>query len=563
MDNIDQQSMDTFSDENVVNISTLLSQKAKIHPYKRAVVYPVARDSNGHRAYAHLTFLQLEKQTDMLAAGLTQAGITRGDRTALMVRPGPDFFTITFALFRVGAIPVVVDPGMGINSMLRCLQESQPRVFIGMSKAHLLRKMFPKYFKSVQTYVTVGRRWFWGGHKLNQLRVSPWKPFETADTLRDDGAAILFTTGSTGPAKGVVYTHGNFEAQIRHIQNHFQIRPEEIDLPTFPLFALFDPALGMTAVIPDMDPTKPAMVNPENIIEPILDHGVTNMFASPALLYRVGRYGKDHNIKLPSLNRVVSAGAPVHPSNIEQFSAMLNEDTQIHTPYGATEAVPVISIGSHEILSGTRQLSEQGYGNCIGYPLEGIEVRLIKVSDEPISEWSDDLETPQGDIGEIIVKGDLVTKEYYNRPDSTESAKITDGDGFWHRMGDLGWTDKTGRIWFCGRKNHRVITETGPLYSIPCEAIFNNHPRVKRSALVGLGTPPDQKPVMVIELEKNDPGTDKDTLTHELLTMARENPLTEIIDTILFKKKLPVDIRHNSKIFREKVAEWAAGKERK
>jgi olefin beta-lactone synthetase len=336
--------------------------------------------------------------------------------------------------------------------------------------------------------------------------------------------------------------------------------PEEIDLPTFPLFALFDPALGMTAVIPDMDPTKPAMVNPENIIEPILDHGVTNMFASPALLSRVGCYGKAKNIKLPSLKRVVSAGAPVHPSNIEQFSVMLNEDTEIHTPYGATEAVPVISIGSREILSSTRQFSEQGFGNCIGRPLEGIDVRLIKISDEPIREWSDELETPQGDIGEITVKGDLVTKEYYNRLDSTELAKIIDNEGFWHRMGDLGWMDKMGRIWFCGRKNHRVITENGTLYSIPCEAIFNNHPRVARSALVGVGDPPGQKPVIVIELEKNDPGNDKEILTHELLTMGRQNPLTETIDTVMYKKKLPVDIRHNSKIFREKVAEWAAGK---
>ncbi len=560
MENIDQQTSDILSDQNAVNISTLLSQKAIINPYKRAVVYPVTRDSRGRRAYAHLTFLQLEEQTDMLAAGLTRAGISYGDRTALMVGPGPDFFTITFALFKVGAVPVVVDPGMGINGMLRCLQESQPRVFIGMAKAHLLRIMFPQYFKSVKKCVTVGRRWFWGGLTLSQLQPGQWEPFQTAVTYKDDVAAILFTTGSTGPPKGTVYTHGNFLAQIRHIQDHFQIMPDEIDLPTFPLFALFDPALGMTAVIPDMDPTKPAMVNPENIIEPILDHGVTNMFASPALLDRVGRYGKANNIKLPSLNRVVSAGAPVHPSNIERFSVMLDEDTEIHTPYGATEAVPVISIGSHEILSSTRQLSEQGFGTCIGRPLEGIHVRLIKVSDKPVSEWNDELEIPQGDIGEIIVKGDLVTREYYNRPDSTASAKIVDGEEFWHRMGDLGWMDKTGRIWFCGRKNHRVITENGTLYSVPCESIFNNHPRVFRSALVGVGTPPSQKPVIVIELEENDPGKDKETLTHELLTMARENPLTESIDTILFKKKLPVDIRHNSKIFREKLAEWAAEK---
>ena len=557
---MNQETIDNLSCRNVFNISTLLSQKANVHPYKRAVVYPVTRDSHGRHAYAHLTFLQLEKQTDIIAAALEKAGIGRGDRTVLMVGPGPDFFAVTFALFKVGAVPVVVDPGMGINGLLRCLQESQPRVFIGMTKGHFLRIMFPKYFKSVKICITLGKRWLWGGLKLNQLCSDTWNPFQTADTDKDDMAAILFTTGSTGPAKGAVYTHGNFGAQIHHIQDHFQITPEEIDLPTFPLFALFDPPLGMTAVIPVMDPTKPAEVNPENIIEPILDHGVTNMFASPALLNRVGQYGKTRDIKLPTLKRVVSAGAPVHPSNIEQFSSMLNEETEIHTPYGATEAVPVTSIGSHEILSNTRQLSEQGFGNCIGQPLNGIDVRLIEISDEPISRWTDELEIPQGDIGEIVVQGDLVTREYYNRLDSTKLAKITDEKGFWHRMGDLGWMDKAGRIWFCGRKSHRVITESGTLYSIPCEAIFNNHPRVFRSALVGIGNPPHQKPVIIIELNQNDQGTDKHSLTHELLTMARENPLTENIDTILYNKKLPVDIRHNSKIFREKLAEWASGK---
>jgi acyl-CoA synthetase (AMP-forming)/AMP-acid ligase II len=177
MENIDQQTSDILSDQDVANISTLLSQKAIINPYKRAVVYPVTRDSRGRRAYAHLTFLQLEEQTDMLAAGLTRAGISYGDRTALMVGPGPDFFTITFALFKVGAVPVVVDPGMGINGMLRCLQESQPRVFIGMAKAHLLRIMFPQYFKSVKKCVTVGRRWFWGGLTLSQLQPGQWEPF--------------------------------------------------------------------------------------------------------------------------------------------------------------------------------------------------------------------------------------------------------------------------------------------------------------------------------------------------------------------------------------------------
>ena len=548
------------ADSNIINISSYLKRMAGLQPYKRAVVYPAGRDKYKRVAYSHLTFLQLDHESDCYARGLEKAGIRRGTRTVLMVKPGPEFFSLTFAIFKVGAIPVVVDPGMGIGRMLLCLKESEPDAFIGIPAAHALRILFPKYFRTVKTNITVGRRWFWGGLDLRQIRRIPWQSYDAAETTHDETAAILFTTGSTGPAKGVVYTHGMFDAQIRHIKSHFNITEDEIDLPTFPLFALFDPALGMTAVIPDMDPTKPARVNPERIVEAIINQGVTNMFASPALLNRVGRYGKSKGIKLPSLKRVVSAGAPVSPSNIERFASMLCDDAEIHTPYGATEAVPVISISSSEILSETRKLSEQGFGICVGRPIEEIQVRIIKITDNLIEKWSDSLIVSNSEIGEITVSGDLVTKQYFENTRADALSKIKDGDRVWHRMGDLGWMDKKGRIWFCGRKNHRVITENGVLFTIPCEAIYNNHPRVFRSALVGIGSPPKQKPVICIELEAGDKRKNKKKLKKELFELAIKNVLTKNIDTILFKKAFPVDIRHNSKIFREKLALWTEKK---
>ncbi|MDO9565759.1 MAG: fatty acid CoA ligase family protein [Candidatus Desulfaltia sp.] len=549
-----------MKNDNIVNISSYLKSMAHVQPYKRAVVYPVVRDEYKRVAYCHLTFQQLDRESDCLAHGLEKAGITRGTRTILMVKPGPEFFSLTFAIFKVGAIPVVVDPGMGIGRMLLCLKESKPDAFIGIPVAHALRVLFPKYFRTVKTSITIGRRWFWGGLTLRHIRQIPWQSYAAAETAHDETAAILFTTGSTGPAKGVVYTHGMFDAQIRHIKSHFNITEDEIDLPTFPLFALFDPALGMTAVIPDMDPTKPALVNPEKIIEAIINQGVTNMFASPALLNRVGRYGKSKGIKLLSLKRVVSAGAPVSPSNIKRFSTMLRDDAEIHTPYGATEAVPIVSIASNEIFSETGKLSEQGFGMCVGRVLDGIDVRIIEISDEPIEKWSDSLMVSDNDIGEIAVSGDLVTRQYFNNTRADALSKIKDNGRIWHRMGDLGWMDKKGRIWFCGRKNHRVITEKGTLFTIPCEAIFNNHPGVFRSALVGIGSPPKQRPVICIELESDDSGSDKKRLMAELFALAKKSPLTKDIDTILFKKAFPVDIRHNSKIFREKLALWAGKK---
>jgi acyl-CoA synthetase (AMP-forming)/AMP-acid ligase II len=541
----------------VVNVATYLADHAVSQPYKRAVVCVEGRDGSGRAAYTHLTFRQLDSESDRLAHGLAEIGIRRGTRTILMVRPGLEFFTLTFALFKVGAVPVVVDPGMGIKRMLGCLRESRPAAFVGIPPAHALRALFPAYFRTVKTRLTVGRRWFWGGPTYGRLRHRSWRPYPKAATRADETAAILFTTGSTGPAKGAVYAHGTFDAQIRHIRAHFNIEAGEIDLPTFPLFALFDPALGMTAVIPEMDPTRPAEVDPLRIIEPIVNQGVTNMFASPALLDRVGRFGRRAGLKLPSLKRVVSAGAPVAPANIERFAGLLTGEAQIHTPYGATEAVPVLSIASREILSNTRHLTERGFGVCVGRPLEGLRVELIKVNDEPIGRWSEKLPVPSGEIGEITVKGPLVTRSYFSNPTADALSKIEENGQIWHRMGDLGWKDSRGRFWFCGRKNHRVITRQGTLYTIPCESIFNNHPRVRRSALVGIGEPPDQRPVICIELVPGSRKNERARIRRELLALAVKSDLTREIETVLFHESFPVDIRHNAKIFREKLAVWA------
>jgi len=554
--------MSTSNQHNTdfVNIASYLNQTAKTQPYKRAVVYPAGRDEYGRVTYAHLTFLQLDRESDHLAHGLEAAGITRGIRTILMVRPSIEFFALIFAIFKTGAVPVVVDPGMGIRRMLACFKSTRPQAFIGIPLAHVVRSVFPGFFKTVKTWITAGRRWFWGGRTLKQIRYSHAGPYTITPTSRHDTAAILFTTGSTGPAKGAVYTHGNFDAQLKQIKTHLGMAPDEIDLSTFPLFALFYPALGVTSVIPDMDPTRPALVNPERIIEAIENLGVTNMFASPALLNRVGEYGKKNAVKLPTLKRVISAGAPVSADNIEQFSALLTEDAEIHTPYGATEAVPIISIKSREILNETRQLSEKAFGICIGRPISDIDIRIIKINDEPIDQWTEDLLVCPGDVGEIAVKGELVSQQYFENHAANRLGKIKAGEDIIHRMGDVGWMDQKGRIWFCGRKSHRVVSADRTLFTIPCESLFNRHPQVFRSALVGIGPPGRQEPLICIELRKTDTGKNRGQLKDELLQIAAANELTQNIKTILFHKAFPVDIRHNSKIFREKLALWAAKK---
>jgi acyl-CoA synthetase (AMP-forming)/AMP-acid ligase II len=409
--------------------------------------------------------------------------------------------------------------------------------------------------------VTVGRRWFWGGATLDELkeRGRSDEPYAVAATRDEDTAAILFTSGSTGPPKGVVYRHANFAAQIEAIRGLGKIEHGEIDLPTFPPFALFDPALGMTAVIPDMDPTRPGEVDPRRIIDAAEQFRATNIFGSPALLDTVGRYGAEHGVKLSTLKRVVSAGAPVSASVMARFLEMLPDGAQILTPYGATECLPVSCISSDEVLSETAARTNAGAGVCVGRPVPSIDARIIVIDDEPIETWEPDLELPQGEIGEITVRGPQSTSAYYNRARETALAKIRDPQGgVWHRMGDLGYFDERGRLWYCGRKADRVGAENGTLFSVACEAIFDTHASVRRTALVGVPNDEYPEPVLCVELMPEVARAERGAIESELLALGARHVQTRDIRTVLFHRRFPVDIRHNAKIGRPELARWAA-----
>ncbi len=627
-----------------INIASHLAVMARRQPDAPAVIEIISGAGAPIRDIRR-TCGELDRASDCIARGLAAIGIRRGMRVALCVRPGLDFFDITFAFFKMGAVPVLIDPGIGLRNFGRCLADAMPEAFIGLPIAHALRRILGWARKTNRINISTG--WF-GGHALAKIREVGLRETESSDarsragelsagelsstessaaapimvdSAPADPAAILFTSGSTGPPKGVVYTHGNFDAQVRALRDLYDIQPGELDLATFPLFGLFGPALGMTAIIPRMDFTRPGQVDPRNIIEPIRHYSITNVFGSPALLDRVGEWGAGRGIKLPTLQRVISAGAPVPARVIERFETLLSSQAgllkssasfslnaltpalsrvqeresarvqdresarvqeresarvqeresarvqereserpaaQIHTPYGATESLPVSSIASAEILRETRQLTDVGKGICVGRPAPGMRVRIIRISDDPIPEWSDDLELSTGQIGEIAVQGAVVTAEYFSRPDATRLAKIIDpAGGFYHRMGDVGYFDEIGRLWFCGRKSQRVRLPDGDLFSMPVEGIFNTHPAVYRSALVGVSRGGITQPVICIELLSGVQRSQHESIRSELLALAGKHATTRSIKAILFHPRFPVDIRHNAKIGREKLAIWA------
>ena len=539
------------------NIASALIEQAKARPDVMAIAFPIKNsiDKNGITDYFKISFKELAHETACMARGLIASGFEKGDKVLMMVPPGVDFFVLGFSMLQTGIIPVFIDPGTGFKNLKKCINEAGPDGFIGISKAHIARILLGWGKKSIQKTLTIGPCLFWGGKKMETIRnidrsETPVTIFKAGP---NDLAAILFTTGSTGLPKGVYYTHGNFKAQLDMIRETFGFSPGEADMPTFPPFALFNPALGMSSILPDMDPTKPASVNPRHIIGPIQQFGITNMFGSPAILEKVGRYGEEHGIKLPSLKRVISAGAPASTKALIRFSSMLHPETQIFTPYGSTEAMPITKVGSHQILRETQIKTENGHGICIGKIINGVEAEIIKISDEVIPFWSENLKVVLGEIGEIVVKGPNVTQSYYKREGATKLAKIQDGNEVRHRMGDLGYMDSEGNLWFCGRKSHRVKSCNQELYTIPCEQIFNKHPDVFRTALVGV----NGNAVICVEVEKSKRQVDREKLQVELLTWASVHPITTPIKTFLFHPGFPVDYRHNAKIIREKLADWA------
>ncbi len=522
-----------------MNVARWLADAAVARPGSDAIIAPAG---NGWR---RLTFREVDTWTDALAAGFTAHGIGRGERTLLLVRAGVDLIAVTYALFKAGAVPVLIDPGMGRAGFLRCVAELAPSSFVGIPLGHVARLLNPTAFASVRRHVTVGTRWFWGGPTLDTLAAAGAGASGIVDCADTEEAAILFTSGSTGPAKGVLYTHGNFNAQVRALKASYAFAPGEVDCAAFPLFSLFDNALEMTSVIPDLDPSKPGTCDPAKVARALTEHRCTTAFGSPAIWRRVAPWAIEHGVQFPGLRRVLIAGASVPPSLISQLQQIL-PDGDVGTPYGATESLPVSTLFGREVIAETAALTIAGAGTCVGYPAPGITVRILAITDDPLPTMADARALPDGEVGEITVAGDVVTRSYARRPDADAAAKIVDGERVWHRIGDLGYRDTKGRLWFCGRKTERLETAAGPLYTDRVEGRLAPLVPARRIALVGAGPRGQEVPVLVIE------GPPDEALR---AAMAAEGT----VGRVEFHPAFPVDVRHNAKINRIELKRWVEG----
>ena len=572
------------------NIARHLVSMAAAQPATPALKIPRGRTATGDIDYLTLTFAELAAEVAAWQSRLTAAGVRPGDRTLVMVRPGLPLIAGVFALFALGAVPIVIDPGMGLKNFLACVAHSRPRALLGIPFARFLSHVCRRAFATLEIRVPAS------GSLTARLTSSgslSTRHLPLVESNATDLAAILFTSGSTGTPKGVRYEHGHFDAQVRLLRETYAIQPGEIDLPLLPVFALFNPALGMTTIIPELDPRRPSTLDPAKIVQAIRQEKVTNSFGSPTLWGKIGDHCLATRTTLTTLRRVLCAGAPV-PAALWKASRIFLPHGQLHSPYGATEALPVATISASEIHalppspSSPSPISSETCnlvgdkrdfprGACVGRPIPGITVKIIAPTDGPIATLADASELPRGETGEIIVHGPVVTTSYDNLPSATALAKIGIPDpepatrpsppatgagvraGAWHRMGDCGYLDSKGRLWFCGRKVERVETLHGPLYTEPCEQVFRDRPEIFRCALIGLGPRGHQEPALVVELAAKSATTvNRRQLATELRQLAARHATTAGIAKIFFHPHFPVDVRHNAKIHRLTLARWAA-----
>ncbi|WP_084772982.1 fatty acid CoA ligase family protein [Nonomuraea candida] len=539
----------------------------------------------GGRAPLTVGNARLARTVEETTAALALAGVRHGMRAVLLVHPGVDLVALALALLRLGAVPVLVDPGMPYAAIRRCLERAAPEAFIGVPLAQAARLALGWARRSNRVTITVGPRRFWPGHTLASLRAAARRhapeppgrltgagPQAAARRLAreypaggpatgspsyapaaGDVALIACTSGSTGPPKGVPLRHRHLAAQLELLGGLRLIRPDTSVLSTFLPFALAATALGATAVIPDVDPRRPIRADFAALATDILRHRVTTVFAAPALLDRLARHCVSRGVVLDTVETVAVAGAPLPLPTLERVRRCLPRAARVLSVYGATECLPVAAIEGADLRAAA--VEHPGTGTCLGRPVTGVQVRVIGVTDQAIGLWSDELLVPVGTLGEILVASPALGDPYLDDPRATSLARIADGNRVWHRMGDLGHLDGHGRLWFAGRRSERVRAPGGDLCTEHVEPLFAALPGVRRTALVGVGPAGAQRPILVVERE---PGARRAGVRAAVLEHAARHPHSAGIQEVLFHPGFPVDARHNSKIRRHVLAAWAS-----
>ncbi len=548
----------TETPEDINAFFRAFTANVKKQPYTYAAIEPSFLIDD--LKYRQINFKDLAKTINKYQRGLSELGLKAGDKVLMLVPPGINFLTLSYAVMGRGAVPVFLDPGMGKEKLINCIEELKPDVLIASLKAELFRFLKPKIFSSVRFRI-VASEWFLGrAYSLSYLKKFAEQSIP-AIANPDQNVLVAYTSGATGRPKGVVYDNQMINAQLKIFKEQFGLEAGKKDLPLLPIFSLFNLALGITSVIAPLNPSKPLELDPRKVTQIINDLGINYSFGSPTLWRKIAEYCFRSRQSLLSLEKIFMAGAPVPESTVGLLKDVV-PNGESFTPYGATEALPVTLISGQEILDLKRQPAKSGeQGTLVGKEVKGVEIKIIARRSDQTTDFSAIQELEHLAIGEIIVAGDNISKKYFELPEANKKSKILEGSKLWHVIGDLGYLDLSGNLYFCGRTTHLVEYQGAIYYSEPCEIPFNLHPKVSRTALVKLDS---GEPAIVIEpLPQYYPDTSekKAIFVKELKLIAGQQSFTKHINRFFFHQSFPVDPRHNAKIYRDILGVWASQQE--
>ncbi len=513
-----------------------------------------------------LSWQELAASVDTLADSLHALGVRRGNRISLMVPPGVDLTVVLYACLKLGAVIVVADAGLGVRGMSRAVKSTSPDFLIGINRALVAAKGlgWPGRRISVEPLPTAQRRLLSIETSIAELLTATPSRGIAADATSamdpDADAAILFTSGSTGPAKGVVYTHRQLTGMRDTVASTFGLKPGHGLVAGFAPFALLGPALGTTSITPDMDVTAPRTLSAQALADAARAINATVVFASPAALQNVlateQALTPEGREALSSVTLLLSAGAPVPERLLTALQNILPK-ASLHTPYGMTEALPVSDIdleqiraASADVLAGT--VAGAGNGVCVGQPVQGAKIVLSPLNDAGAA--TGDLTTDPQVTGEILVRAPHV-KDRYHRLWLTQQDSARDTG--WHRTGDVGHFDAKGRLWVEGRLGHVLATADGVITPVGVEQALEGLEDVTMAAVVGVGPVGTQAVVAVLV---TDPPSRQAGLASTARAAAARSAAESAgtsLAAVLTVPALPTDIRHNAKIDRTRVALWA------
>lgn len=536
------------------NVIGLLAEVAARHPERPALVM----ESGG------VTFGDLWRRVDRASVGLRRLGLSPGDRAIVLIPMSIDLYVALLALLKLGAVAVFVDPWIGMRQIAAFAAFAEPRAFLGVPKAHLLRLLSLR-LRQIPVAVVAGRR-------LGPLPA----PVTLAELERAEGdgavhpsaagdsALITFTSGSSGEPKGADRTHGFLLAQHRALAAEFPSREDDVDMPMFPVFALNNLASGIPSVLPAMDFRRVEEVDAGRVRAQMAVHGVTTCTASPPFFDRLAAHldkaeraavrpelRRSPKPLRSRLRRILTGGAPVSDAQLVAWRLALPE-TEILVVYGSTEAEPVAHIAAGERLAATSNCRPASPGYCVGVPTPRLATRLVRLErgavDLALGGW-EAWEVGEGEVGELVVAGEHVCRGYYKNPQAVAANKITESEPFesggavWHRMGDTGYFDGKGRFWLTGRVHSTIRRAGGDVHpQLVEQAAAGEDPRIRRAAAVGLPDPVlGERAVLVLETGAGD------ELAGEVAARLEAAGLT-VDEIVLTQKRLPVDPRHRSKI---------------